>query len=58
LLSLDNEAGAKSVILQNPERVARLAFPEGATDIDTWQDWEKLNDGVISIGAKNLGLPD
>jgi molybdenum cofactor cytidylyltransferase len=58
LLSLDNEAGAKSVILQNPERVARLAFSEGAVDIDTWEDWEKLNDGIISIGAKNLGLPD
>ena len=41
LLSLGDEAGAKSIILQNPERVARFAFPEGAIDIDTWEDWEK-----------------
>jgi len=45
LLSLSDEAGAKSIILQNPERVAQFAFPEGAIDIDTWEDWEKLNDG-------------
>jgi molybdenum cofactor cytidylyltransferase len=41
LLSLSDEAGAKSIILQNPERVAELAFPEGAIDIDTREDWEK-----------------
>ncbi len=41
LLSLGDEVGAKSIILQNPERVARFAFPEGAIDIDTWEDWEK-----------------
>jgi molybdenum cofactor cytidylyltransferase len=44
LLSLDDEAGAKSIILQNPERVAEFAFPKGAIDIDTWEDWEKLNE--------------
>jgi molybdenum cofactor cytidylyltransferase len=44
LLSLGNEAGAKSIILRNRERVAQLAFPEGAIDIDTWEDWEKLNE--------------
>jgi molybdenum cofactor cytidylyltransferase len=43
LLSLGDEAGAKSIILQNPERVAQFAFPEGAIDSDTWEDWEKLN---------------
>jgi molybdenum cofactor cytidylyltransferase len=48
LLSLSDEAGAKSIILQNPERVAQFAFPEGAIDIDTWEDWEKLNDGSAS----------
>ena len=41
LLSLGDEAGAKSIILQNPERVAQFAFPEAAIDIDTWEDWEK-----------------
>jgi len=43
LLSLGDEAGAKSIILQNLDRVAQFAFPEGAIDIDTWEDWEKLN---------------
>jgi len=43
LLSLGDEAGAKAIILQNPERVAQFAFPEGAIDIDTWEDWENVN---------------
>jgi molybdenum cofactor cytidylyltransferase len=43
LLSIGDEAGAKSIILQNPKRVAQFAFPEGAVDIDTWEDWEKIN---------------
>ena len=44
LLSIGDEAGAKSIILQNPKRVAQFAFPEGAVDIDTWEDWEKINE--------------
>lgn len=44
LLSLDDEFGAKSIILQDPARVARFTFPEGAIDIDTWEDWKKLNE--------------
>jgi molybdenum cofactor cytidylyltransferase len=43
LRSITDEGGAKSIILQNLERVAQFAFPEAATDIDTWEDWEKLN---------------
>jgi molybdenum cofactor cytidylyltransferase len=41
LLSLSDEAGAKSIILQKPERVAKLTFPDGAIDVDTWEDWKK-----------------
>jgi molybdenum cofactor cytidylyltransferase len=48
LLSLGDEAGAKSIILRSPERVAQLAFPEGAIDIDTWEDWEKFNKDLSS----------
>jgi len=48
LLSPDDETGAKSIILQNRERVAQFAFPEGVIDIDTWEDWEKLNGGSAS----------
>lgn len=43
LLSLDEERGAKSIILRNRERVAQLAFPAGAIDIDSWEDWERLD---------------
>ena len=55
LLSLGDEAGAKSIILQNPERVAQFTFPEGAIDIDTWEDWEKLNGGSASPKATENG---
>ena len=43
LLSLGDNAGAKSIILQSRGRVASLSFPEGEIDIDTWEDWEKLD---------------
>src|SRR4029077_10487175 len=45
LLSLGDEAGAKSIILRNPERVAQFQFPEGEIDVDTRSDWQKLNQG-------------
>jgi len=48
LLSLGNEAGAKSIILRNRERVAEVKFPEGEIDIDTREDWEELNGGSAS----------
>ena len=43
LLSLGDKTGAKSIVLRSPERVASFAFPEGQIDIDTWEDWEKLD---------------
>ncbi len=52
LLSLGDETGAKSIILRNRERVAQLAFPEGAIDIDTWNDWEKFNKGNHSVQSE------
>jgi len=45
LLSLGDAVGAKSIVLRSPERVASLSFPEGLIDIDTFEDWEKLNGG-------------
>ena len=42
LLALDDETGAKAIILSNRERVAELLFPEGKIDIDTAADYEKL----------------
>ncbi len=43
LLSLSDNTGAKSIILQSREHVASLPFPEGQIDIDTWEDLERLN---------------
>jgi molybdenum cofactor cytidylyltransferase len=43
LLSLGDKAGAKSIVLKSLERVASLPFPEGQFDIDTWEDWKKLD---------------
>ncbi len=42
LLSLEDDAGAKSIILRNREKVAEISFPEGEIDIDTTQDLEEL----------------
>ena len=42
LLALDDETGAKVIILSNRERVAELLFPEGKIDIDTAADYKKL----------------
>ena len=44
LRSLADQDGAKSIILRNHEHVAQFKFPEGAVDIDTPEDWEKLDE--------------
>jgi molybdenum cofactor cytidylyltransferase len=46
LLSLGDKTGAKSIVLRRTERVASLPFPEGQIDIDTREDWEKLDAGA------------
>ena len=48
LSCLEDCAGAKSIIHQYRARVAEFAFPKGAVDIDTWEEWEKLNRGWAS----------
>jgi molybdenum cofactor cytidylyltransferase len=42
LLSIDDQRGAKSIILASRERVAELSFPKGKIDIDAAEDWERL----------------
>ena len=42
LFTLDNEAGAKSVILTHRADVAEFPFADGAVDIDTADDYRKL----------------
>jgi molybdenum cofactor cytidylyltransferase len=43
LLSLDDNTGAKSIILRSRKHVASLPFSEGQIDIDTWEDLEKFD---------------
>jgi molybdenum cofactor cytidylyltransferase len=57
LLSLSDQAGAKSIILKNRTRVAQFAFPEGAIDIDTWEDLGKLTQASQNA-VKDLSQPD
>lgn len=42
LLSLTGQEGAKKILLQHPEQVATIDFPQGAIDIDTSGDYEQL----------------
>ena len=42
LLQLPADKGAKPIIYRNRERVAQTSFPEGASDIDTSQDYERI----------------
>ena len=46
LLALNDSAGAKSIVLSNPERLAKLYFPGAKIDIDTVADFEKLPHGL------------
>src|SRR6266404_768853 len=54
-LSLGDKTGEKSIVLRRPERVASLPFPEGQIDIDTSEDWEKLDAGAILATALLTG---
>lgn len=42
LLALEGDVGAKSLLLQNAEKLEIVHFPEGKVDIDTEADYEKL----------------
>jgi molybdenum cofactor cytidylyltransferase len=58
LLSLDDNAGAKSIVLRSRERVASLSFPEGQIDIDTWKDWKKLDCGALHVSSNPLATSE
>ena len=42
LIALPAEAGAKTILLQHQAEAARVAFPEAALDIDTKEDYQRL----------------
>ena len=42
LLALSDESGAKSLMAARPNDISSIAFDEGATDIDTPEDFRRL----------------
>lgn len=42
LLELKGDTGARKILIDNMDKVAKVSFPEGITDIDTKEDYEKL----------------
>jgi molybdenum cofactor cytidylyltransferase len=42
LVALPDDSGAKSLITERPDDVASIAFEEGAVDIDTPEDFDRL----------------
>ena len=42
LLALGGDNGAKKVILANREHVAEFSFPDGKVDIDSWEDYQRI----------------
>jgi molybdenum cofactor cytidylyltransferase len=48
LTNLPNNHGAKALILSRPEEVAEIVFPDGAADIDTPADWERVQTESIT----------
>lgn len=42
LIALRGDRGAKSVLESHQTELARVPFPEGATDLDTPEDWERF----------------
>jgi molybdenum cofactor cytidylyltransferase len=48
LLALDDNSGAKSVILLNRGRVAEFPFPDAAIDVDTAEDWDRLENLIAT----------
>ncbi|MBK0379036.1 nucleotidyltransferase family protein [Mucilaginibacter segetis] len=47
LLELSGQAGAKQLLTQYPDAVAEVPFPEGETDIDTTEDYKRLNQKLL-----------
>jgi molybdenum cofactor cytidylyltransferase len=43
LLALEDDTGAKSIILSKCECVAEFPFPEGEIDIDSVEDWDQFS---------------
>jgi molybdenum cofactor cytidylyltransferase len=44
LSKLDDQSGAKRLLMKNPNYVATISWPEGAVDLDTPKDWRDFSD--------------
>jgi molybdenum cofactor cytidylyltransferase len=44
LSKLDDQSGAKRLLMKNPNNVATIPWPEGAVDLDTPKDWRDFNE--------------
>jgi molybdenum cofactor cytidylyltransferase len=51
LLALGGDAGAKTIILRDPQRVAACPFPLGAVDLDTAADYRNLLEDSSRAGG-------
>jgi molybdenum cofactor cytidylyltransferase len=47
LLELKGDRGAGKLLADRPEKVATVDFPEGANDIDTMADYERLTKSKV-----------
>jgi len=52
LLRLQEDSGAKGIILARPHDVASFDFPAGKVDIDTVADYEKLDQPLAADGTR------
>ncbi|MCW3090318.1 MAG: nucleotidyltransferase family protein [Ferruginibacter sp.] len=52
LLELTGDAGAKKIIIENPDRVDVVEFPLGQIDIDTEKDYKELLDYAPDLDEK------
>ena len=43
LSQIPDSDGAKKVLLRNPARLVRIFWPDGAEDVDTPDDWRRIN---------------
>lgn len=48
LLALQGKMGAKKVIDRDSHRVAKIAFPQGAIDLDTPQDYQVFQEAIAT----------
>lgn len=51
LLTLPDDQGAKALWTRRPEIVERVPCSHAAVDVDTPEDWRRLNDGPMALDA-------